>query len=64
MIDGEEIKSFHEIKDKYGISPTKKKNNFLDRNEISHSVSFFSPELEKVIDGEKRHEMNKKLGPS
>ena len=68
MIDGEEIKSFREIKDKYGISPTlflnqvsKKKKHFLDRNEILHSVSFFSPELEKIIDGEKRQEMNKKI---
>ena len=56
------------MKEKFGISPTiflnqiaKKKNNFLDRNEISHSVSSFSPELEKIVDGEKRQEMNQKI---
>ena len=69
VIDGEEIQSFHEIKERFGISPTiflnqisKKKNNFLDRNEISHSVSSFSPELEKIIDSEKKkQEMNQKI---
>ena len=68
MIDGEEIQSFHEIKEKFGISPTiflnhisKKKNNFPDRNEISHSVSSFSPELEKIIDSEKKQEMDQKI---
>ena len=55
-IDGEDFHTFQQIKDKYGISSTvfinqitRKKNFFLDENEISHFVSDFSPELEKMI---------------
>ena len=67
LIDGEEIQSFFEIKEKFEINPTiflnqiSKKKNFLDENEISHSVSSFSPELEKMIDNEKKQEMINKI---
>ena len=53
-IDGEDFHTFQDIKDKYGISSTvflnqitRKKKSFLDKNEISHFVSDFSPEFGK-----------------
>ena len=39
----------------------RKKYHFLDENEISHFVENLSPEMEKIIDGQKRMEMNKKI---
>ena len=55
-IGGDDFHTFQDIKDKYGISSTvflnqitRKKKSFLDKNEISHFVSDFSPELEKMI---------------
>ena len=67
-ICGEDFKSFQQIKDRFGISPavflnqiTRKKHHFNDSNEISHFVSDISPEMEKLIDGQKRMEMNKKI---
>ena len=66
-IDGEDFHSFQEIKDKFEISPTiflnqiaRKKTHFLDSNEITHFIKNLSPEMEKIIDAEKRMEMNKK----
>ena len=67
-IDAEDYQSFQQIRNRFGISPTvflnqisRKQNSFLDQNEISHFVSDFSPEIEKMIDAEKRNQMNKKI---
>ena len=67
-IDGEDFLSFQQIKDCFGISPTvflnqiaKKKTHFLDENEITHFIENLSPEMEKIIDAEKRMEMNKTI---
>ena len=67
-IDGEDFLSFQQIKDCFGISPTvflnqisRKKTHFLDENEITHFIENLSPEMEKIIDGKKRMEMNEKI---
>ena len=59
-IDGEDFFSFGEIKNRFGISPTvflnqisRKKKHFLDKDEISHFVKDFSPEMEKLCDLQK-----------
>ena len=59
-IDNEVFTSFEQIKERFGISPTlflnqitRKKCHFLDANEISHFAEDLSPEIEKMIDGQK-----------
>ena len=66
-IDGEDFLSFQQIKDCFGISPTvflnqisRKKTHFLDQDEITHFIKDLSPEMEKIIDAEKRMKMNEK----
>ena len=62
-IDNEEFTSFQQIKERFGISPTKFLNQILnqDSNEISHFVKDLSPELEKLCDLEKRCFMHEKI---
>ena len=67
-IDNEDFTSFGQIKERFGISPTvflnqisRKKRHFLEKDEITHFVEDPSPEMEKIIDGQKRMEMDQKI---
>ena len=68
LIDNEEFTSFQQIKERFGISPTKflnqiakKQKHFLHCHEISHFVKDLSPKMERLCDLQKHSDMNLKV---